>query len=178
MGAPPIGDNKINRLFFRISVFCIVSTSDSSVYHQLYQCLRSKMGKGGKLSDHKKQGLFRIDWWEGYKGVQGLRGLIIQIESSHFEGSVSFDLRARVLLRCHFVYDFVRLSTFHGRLVDWLLLAPPKRGGRGRLLLHIFNIIKKSADGGNLKERGRRVSYDMGKYGRNGWLTYRLCIIY
>lgn len=55
MGAPPIRDNKINRLFFRISVFCIVSTSDSSVYHQLYQCLRSKRGRG-KLSDHTKTG--------------------------------------------------------------------------------------------------------------------------
>lgn len=45
-------------------------------------------------------------------------------------------------------------------LIDCCLLRQ-KRGGRGRLLLHIFNIIKKSADGGNLKERGRRGSYDI-----------------
>lgn len=173
------GDNKINRLFFRISVFCIVSTSDSSVYHQLYQCLRSKRGRNWVIT--QKQGSFRIDWWEGvYKGRKGLRGLIIiQIESSHFEGVHFFRSSCSCSASLPFCIWFCKTIYFfmEDLLIDCCLLRQ-KRGGRGRLRLHIFNIIKKSADGGNLKERGRRGSYDMGKYGRNGWLTYRLCIIY
>lgn len=71
--------------------------------------------KGKKLSDHtqKNRVHFGLTDGRGTMGRKGLRGLIIQIESSHLmRGSISFDLRARVLLRCHFVYDFVRLSTF------------------------------------------------------------------
>lgn len=55
-------------------------------------------------------------------------------------------------------------------LIDCCLLRQ-KRGGRGRLLLHIFNIIKKSADGRNLKERGRRGGRTIYGQVREKWLA-------
>lgn len=169
MGAPPIGDNKINRLFFRISVFCIVSTSDSSVYHQLYQCLRSKKGEGWNWVITQKKIRVHFGLTDG-RGTREEKGWEVSLfKSSHLTlwGFISFDLRA--LLRCHFVYDFVRLSTFHGRLVDWLLLAPPKRGGRGRFLLHIFNIIKECG-WGKSKRKGTKGIVRYGQV-REKWLA-------
>lgn len=122
MGAPPIGDNKINRLFFRISVFCIVSTSDSSVYHQLYQCLRSKRGRVEIEWSHKKNRVhFGLTDGRGTMGRKGLRGLIIQIESSHFEG-VHFFRSSFVFCFVAILYDFVRLSTFSWKTC-WLIVA-------------------------------------------------------
>lgn len=130
MGAPSIGDNKISRLFFRISVFCIVSTSDSSVYHQLYQCLRSKRGRNWVITQKKTE--FISDWLMG--GVQwGERGWKVSLfKSSHLmlRGFISFDLRARVLLRCHFVWFCKTIYFFmEDLLIDCCLLRHKGEGG-------------------------------------------------
>lgn len=75
--------------------------------------------KGKKLSDHTKNRVhFGLTDGRGTMGRKGLRGLIIQIKSSHFEGVHFFRSSCSCSASLPFCMNLLDYLLFHGRLVD------------------------------------------------------------